>query len=503
MVSRRKFIGALIGSSGLYSSDLARHALASTLSPGCRQQRTSHLPNVKQRGTNPIDRAALVKRHNPTLRKLDPLSPLSLGNGEFAFTADITGLQTFPRAYENAMPLCTMSQWGWHTQPAPSGLDTQTLRLTQYDTHGRQVGYQTSSEGQTELFNWLRENPHRLHLGQIGLCLTNANQKDVQVSDVSEIHQELDLWRGILTSRFKLEGEAVTVRTGVHPRLDLLAVAIESSLITNGRLAVRFAFPYGSGTMQAADWKQPTRHQTVVVTSAPGSIKLRRTLDGDEYFVELVWTGGAKRVVEDEHSFQLTTQNSTTRSARLEFVAAFSARPLSVALPSVPATFGASADHWHRFWTEGGAVELADSKDPRALELERRVVLSQYLTAIQCSGSMPPQETGLTVNSWYGKFHLEMHWWHAAHFALWNRLPLLERSLAWYESIRPVARQLAVSRLLRSALAQDGWTGWTRQSFADRSAADLATTTSPLLRGTLLSNASRSANAGTVSEHRV
>ncbi|HEU0253316.1 MAG TPA: hypothetical protein VFR12_09820, partial [Pyrinomonadaceae bacterium] len=64
----------------------------------------------------------------------------------------------------------------------------------------------------------------------------------------------------------------------------------------------------------------------------------------------------------------------------------------------------------------------------------------------QCCGSMPPQETGLTVNSWYGKFHLEMHWWHAAHFALWNRLPLLERSLAWYSKILPVARQLAKSQ---------------------------------------------------------
>jgi hypothetical protein len=83
---------------------------------------------------------------------------------------------------------------------------------------------------------------------------------------------------------------------------------------------------------------------------------------------------------------------------------------------------------------------LADSRDRRASELERRVVLSQYLTAIQCSGSLPPQETGLTVNSWNGKFHLEMHWWHAAHFALWDRLPMLEKSLGWYSHVLPEAR---------------------------------------------------------------
>ena len=91
----------------------------------------------------------------------------------------------------------------------------------------------------------------------------------------------------------------------------------------------------------------------------------------------------------------------------------------------------------------GAAIELAESKDRRAIELERRIVLSQYLTAINCSGSMPPQETGLTTNSWYGKFHLEMHWWHAAHFALWNRLPMLEKSLGWYKKVLPSARERA------------------------------------------------------------
>jgi hypothetical protein len=63
--------------------------------------------------------------------------------------------------------------------------------------------------------------------------------------------------------------------------------------------------------------------------------------------------------------------------------------------------------------------------------------------AIQCAGTVPPQETGLTFNSWYGKFHLEMHWWHAAHFALWNRNDMLEKSLGWYRDVLPVAQKLA------------------------------------------------------------
>src|SRR5204863_8874709 len=99
--------------------------------------------------------------------------------------------------------------------------------------------------------------------------------------------------------------------------------------------------------------------------------------------------------------------------------------------------------HWPRSGESGAALDRGDCTDPRAVELERRAVLSQYLTAIQCAGSLPPQETGLTCNSWHGRFHLEMHWWHAAHFALWGRPELLERSMSWYQKIQPAARALA------------------------------------------------------------
>ncbi len=42
----------------------------------------------------PIDRKALVSRNNPQFSAFDSLASLSVGNGEFAFTVDITGLQT-------------------------------------------------------------------------------------------------------------------------------------------------------------------------------------------------------------------------------------------------------------------------------------------------------------------------------------------------------------------------------------------------------------------------
>jgi len=428
-LSRRHFLGIAIAGAAFPS---ARSANSSQ-----RAARSIRSPR--------IDRKALVTRHNPVIRKFDALSPLSVGNGEFAFTADVTGLQTFPQDYDKAMPLCTMAQWGWHTTPLPDGLDPKGLRLTPYDTHGRSVGYHTSSEGQPELFNWLRQNPHRLNLGLIGLRLMRGDEGGA-LGNISEINQKLDLWTGALESRFRFDGQPIFVRTAVHPTYDLLAVEINSPLVQNKDLAhglsVRFGFPYGSPEMNASDWPSRRKH-TTTLTKSGHSVRIRRRLDNDEYHVAIEWVGQAEFEADDDHQFLLYRKGGPER---LAFVAAFSPQPIKGSLPTTAATFATAANHWRRFWSDGGAVELSDSGDVRAPELERRIVLSQYLTAIQCSGSRPPQETGLTVNSWYGKFHLEMHWWHAAHFALWNRLPLLEKSLGWYQSILPSARELAKSQ---------------------------------------------------------
>ncbi|MCU1565919.1 MAG: hypothetical protein JWQ56_856 [Pseudarthrobacter sp.] len=116
---------------------------------------------------------------------------------------------------------------------------------------------------------------------------------------------------------------------------------------------------------------------------------------------------------------------------------------LSEKLSAGSAVVAASAAYWPEFWKSGGAIELEATDDPRAKELERRIVLSQYLTAINCSGSLPPQETGLVCNSWRGRFHLEMHWWHAAHFAHWNRPELLLPSLRWYSTALEPSRATA------------------------------------------------------------
>lgn len=371
-----------------------------------------------------IDRRALVRRHNPVVTAFDPRSPLSVGNGELAFTADVTGLQTFPELYERGMPLCTQSQWGWHSFPEPKSL---ALRLTPFDTRGRQVGYATSSTGQEDTYNWLRQNPHRLHLGRIGLQLA------ARPEDLTGIRQELDLWTGILRSKFQLRGQEVDIETACHPSLDAIGVRVRSEV---PELAIVFEFPYGSPQMNAADWTRPDAHRSIIERKSR-SAEIRRELDADGYFVKIIWDQEATLDQVGTHRFLL-------RSAERElyFICAFASKQTP---PRQRDVLHASSQHWPRFWSQGAAIELDGG------ELERRIVLSQYLTAIQCSGSMPPQETGLTCNSWYGKFHLEMHWWHAAHFPMWGRTHLLERSLDWYAAILPSARRKAAEQGYRGA----------------------------------------------------
>jgi hypothetical protein len=47
----------------------------------------------------PINRMELVRRHNVKVTAADSLSSLTVGNGKFAFTVDVTGLQSFPGFY--------------------------------------------------------------------------------------------------------------------------------------------------------------------------------------------------------------------------------------------------------------------------------------------------------------------------------------------------------------------------------------------------------------------
>lgn len=396
--------------------------------------------------TQAIDREALVSRHNPHVDRVHPLAPLTVGNGHFAFTADVTGLQTFREAYVKGIPLSTQSDWGWHTFPNPRGYQLRDT-YEPFASGDRMVDYPTRQSSLAG--EWLRANPHRLGLGQIGFQFRRADGLVAQVEDIAAVDQTLDLWRGRLTSRFTVDGVPVEVVTACHPVRDLIAVQVHSPLLRTGRLRVWVQFGYGSTSWGPVpeDLRAPAAHTTRMTPAGAGRTVFARTLDATHYTTTLTHPPDSRLAEVEPHLYALEPAPVTTTDAddpAYAFTVEFSAGTTPpVAAGSVPATLTASAAAWRDYWQSGAALDLSGSTDPRADELERRVVLSQYLTAVQCAGDLPPQETGLTYNSWYGKAHLEMHWWHGVHFALWHHLDLLERSLPWYQQILPQARAIA------------------------------------------------------------
>jgi hypothetical protein len=389
----------------------------------------------------PIDRHALVTRHNPAITAIDPSAPFMVGNGNFAFTADITGLQTFQEQYSPLAPLLTEAQWGWHSFPGKFQL---SQALKPYRVRGQLRWYPALTdwdEAKREDIQWLRENPHKFSLGRLALHLVNGARKGASFADLSATKQSLDMWTGRLTSSFIYDGTPVEVETSVHPTRDLLLVRIESQLLFDGRLGVDLKFPGVSHNLNPdpQDWGHPDTHTTREVARGPGALTLTRTLDDTRYSVKLAGDRELDIQAPAAHVYRVSAPGATQLTLLVEFTPG----PPAASLPDAESARAAVAAWWQNFWMNGGVVDFTGSRHPKAAELERRVVLSQYLTAVNSAGIYPPQEEGLFSNSWNGKFHLEMHAWHAAHFAVWGRPELLERSMPWYLAHLGEARKRA------------------------------------------------------------
>ena len=405
-----------------------------------------------------IDRHALVTRHNPVnaaesyeTTALPVDNPLTVGNGGFAFTADVTGLQTFDDVHHRSgIPLETLSRWCWHSEANPEGFSLDQASKPYRHGDGRVVSYPT--EASTAAGAWLRRNPHTMPLGRIRLCYFKPDNTGLDPKDIFNQRQTLDLWTGTLHSEFEILGAPVKVTTVCHPRLDLISVRIESPEISAGNLMAEISFPRGHDLSiknhPPLDWSKPDSHATEIGAKSVNRADLRRMIDDTRYHVALGWSGRGDVAEYEPHRFLIYP---TGNASVFEFTASFSPQKPGEQLPGFAETLAASALDWQKYWTRGAAVDFSGSTDPRAAEIERRVVLSQYLTAVQMAGGTPPQESGLTCSTWYGKHHSEMIWWHAAHFALWGRDDLLDKNLEWYRDQIPNARKLAESRGLKGA----------------------------------------------------
>jgi len=304
-------------------------------------------------------------------------------------------------------------------------------------------------------------------------------------SSVTNISAVLDVWSGGVSSNYTLEDAqgglfSIEAATSVHPDADLVAMQLSCTaqdlVSTSGcPTSLRIAFAYANTDFgpYANDWtaaRIPLHNSTVLLNdTVHGSLTIARDMDDSHWVVTCQWDNPVWHFVRTAaHAFVLLPPPgvpSTSVSLSClwtpkdlvypigmnssQFVGSkvATARALLDAprFPMQPAVQASSASMWHDFWMQGAFLDLlaSNTSDPRAHELQRRVILSRFLTRSNSAGSTPPQETGLLSNSWSGKFHLEMRFWHQAHWSLWGNPELLHRSNGFYFDLLPNATSLA------------------------------------------------------------
>ena len=406
--------------------------------------------------SEPIDRYQLVNRNSPVSQSMDATSPFSVGNGKFTFTADVTGLQSFSDYYyENGVPLETKARWAWHSRENPENytLSDASEILHAYE---RDVSFPINMD--SDAGQWLRQNPHDLPLARFSLFL---NGKKLEKTRISEIQQTLNLWKGKIRSKYRIAESPVEVQTLVHPNRDAVAFKIQSANVDEkkglpDKLSVSIRFPRGYDLKVKNNpdllWTDAENHVTRVVSSEKNSAVFYRVIDDAKHWLRLNWVGNARLNKLSPHHFELQIADDQKNPVGFSLVAEFSE---SDSTKKAPLTFKTISElttiYWEKFWQSGAAMDFSGSTDPAASELERRIILSQYLLQMQSRAAFPAQETGLTSSSWYGKHHTEMTVWHAAHWVPWGRPENAELALNWFVEHLSVAKATAEERGLKGA----------------------------------------------------
>lgn len=262
---------------------------------------------------------------------------------------------------------------------------------------------------------WLIANPNRINLGRIGLKYKGAS---LSASLITEPIQELNLWDGVITSSFKVDGTAVKVITQGDFESDSVAFQIESTLLSSGDLEVELDFPYPpihttkyKYEVFVGTYDFPLNHSTALDQSeGPDSAHIYHEMQETSYFVNLRWPTdtplGLKRN-EPQNSSAITahrytlsqTAASNTSSSTISFTANFSPEKHVPDLPSEIQERNPAA--WNEYWEEGGFIDLTGSTNPNATEIQRRIVLSQYHVRVNSAADgQSPQESGLMNNGW-------------------------------------------------------------------------------------------------------
>lgn len=231
-------------------------------------------------------------------------------------------------------------------------------------------------------------------MANIGLYFGGDNVTEASLLDKS---QDLDLWEGTITSSFQYNGSNVSVQVWCHPSEPVLGIEINSGLLTAGDLGVFFDFPYSDVNKFDAPYvgvwdTKATTNNTVNAQSTSSTASFKHTIDNNTVRLDAQWStkkGSITGHLAGTNKFVLTSSGSET----LHLVVSFPADPNTSkkSLPSYNAIASASKAWWYDYWTSGAFIDLSATDNANATELQRRIVLSQYLVAVNEASDNPPQ----------------------------------------------------------------------------------------------------------------
>lgn len=344
-----------------------------------------------------IDREKIVRRFNPQRNASSTgtnATPLQVGNGNFAFGADITGMQTF-------YPFNSLSSWCWHNSSlpkTPNQTDPSDFTGLDWWTHGRLVNYDQPNPQEDDISQWLIRNPQRVNLGRVGFSF---GSDDVTEDDLNEKKQYLDLYSGVMYSKFVLNGKEVSVQTIVDPESSTVAFEIDSEALGSGDLGIFFDYPIMTPTNKfeapfVGNYSSPQNH-TTSIKSERSSAVITHTEDSLTYYTLIDWGGEAsmQNANSSSHRYYLNPKKSKSLSVTVTY-----SPTESVKRSECDSIKRSSASWWRDYWEKGNFIDMTASGNASAIELQRRVVLSQYLLAVNSAGEWFPQESGLTDNGW-------------------------------------------------------------------------------------------------------
>lgn len=241
-------------------------------------------------------------------------------------------------------------------------------------------------------------NPQRLNLARIGLSF---NGKETTEAELRDKTQELDLWTGKISSSFKYNGTTVYVETWADASSDSIGVSVESELLARGSLGIFFDFPLPTRNKFDAPFvgvfNETSKHRTTLRSQGASAI-IRHELDETSYDVSFSWNSKAEVSGPAKGTHRYLLQPSG-RDKRVELSVTFSPGATKSRIPSFDEIKNESRKWWESFWNSGAFVDLSAAKSEQATELQRRIILSQYLTAVNSASSYQPQGTFLPLYS--------------------------------------------------------------------------------------------------------